>query len=361
MCPLVCPPVSFAVAVQASLFQSVTSAIKSDSFFSRSCHLNMGQGPCSMILGVVPAWSTEPRCRPAFWGRALLCREWGYGKRAGIDYRREHTKPVGLDGSGIARRSRGLQKYGSVLDGLSFQVTLRQDQQATRAAMLDGLNAAANELSSGDFFVFLYSGHGGQRPDTSGDDEDRLDEVYLPFDREILDDELGVIWPKFKSGVRVVVLTDSCHSGTGLRGALPPASSTRGAAPRAVMAPKLLGLGLPAATRSATRSRIRRPGESDPHECVPRRTDRGRHKPWWCLHPGPHPSDERILRTTRNFISRLRVSLPAGGHVQISQLNQKGPGVQDFVKQRPFDLNAKVDIQLSSATKTKIEEGKKFT
>ena len=94
---------------------------------------------------------------------------------------------------------------------------------ATSAAVIAGITNAAKQLKSGDLFFLTYSGHGGQVPDKNGDekDNDRMDETWCLFDRQLVDDELYALWSKFKKGVRILVLSDSCHSGTVTR-ALPP-------------------------------------------------------------------------------------------------------------------------------------------
>ena len=63
-----------------------------------------------------------------------------------------------------------------------------------------------------------YSGHGGQVPDGDDEEADSSDETWVAFDRQIVDDELYELWGKFKPGVRIVVLSDSCHSGSVNRG-----------------------------------------------------------------------------------------------------------------------------------------------
>jgi hypothetical protein len=62
--------------------------------------------------------------------------------------------------------------------------------------------------------VITYSGHGGQLPDMNNDEEDGLDETWCLFDGELLDDELGNLWTLFPEGIRILVISDSCHSGT---------------------------------------------------------------------------------------------------------------------------------------------------
>jgi hypothetical protein len=97
--------------------------------------------------------------------------------------------------------------------GIKASVLLTQD--ATRARTLKGIRAAAKALKSGDLFFLSYSGHGGQVDDVSGEDEtDKLDETWCLFDGQLIDDELYFELTKFKKGVRIIVLSDSCHSGT---------------------------------------------------------------------------------------------------------------------------------------------------
>jgi hypothetical protein len=93
---------------------------------------------------------------------------------------------------------------------------------ATRAKTLAALRAAAKALGAGDFFFLTYSGHGGQVDDVTGDEPDRKDETWCLFDGELLDDELYFELSRFREGVRVLVLSDSCHSGTVTRDRQPP-------------------------------------------------------------------------------------------------------------------------------------------
>ena len=92
--------------------------------------------------------------------------------------------------------------------------------KATRAKVLAGIRAAARKLKSGGFFFLTYSGHGGQIPDVSGEEVDKKDETWCLFDGQLIDDELYLELSKFVTGVRVLVLSDSCHSGTVTRAAV---------------------------------------------------------------------------------------------------------------------------------------------
>lgn len=101
-----------------------------------------------------------------------------------------------------------------------FEVKTLLTDEATREAVIEEMTMAADELGSGDIFMISYSGHGGWLPDINGDEEDQNDETWCLYDGEILDDELLVQYAKFTKGVRVIVFSDSCHSGTVTKAAL---------------------------------------------------------------------------------------------------------------------------------------------
>jgi hypothetical protein len=87
-------------------------------------------------------------------------------------------------------------------------------KSATRASLAKGMSQAAAALKSGDIFFLTYSGHGGQLPDLNADEPDGLDETWCLYDGELVDDELFTALGKFAAGVRILVLSDSCHSGS---------------------------------------------------------------------------------------------------------------------------------------------------
>jgi metacaspase-1 len=95
-------------------------------------------------------------------------------------------------------------------------------QAGTRKAVLAGIRKAAATLGQGDLFLLTYSGHGGQVPDTSGDEPDKKDETWCLYDGQLIDDELYFELSRFAAGVRVLVLSDSCHSGSVTRDLPPP-------------------------------------------------------------------------------------------------------------------------------------------
>jgi hypothetical protein len=119
----------------------------------------------------------------------------------------------------------------AIADDRGFDSTILLTSEGTADAVIAEIERAAGELEAGDIFLATYSGHGGQVPDRNDEGEtDRSDETWVAFDREIVDDELYALWAKFQPGVRILVLSDSCHSGSvtkAIQGDVPSVVATR--------------------------------------------------------------------------------------------------------------------------------------
>jgi hypothetical protein len=102
----------------------------------------------------------------------------------------------------------------AIADSQGFKGTMVLTRAATRKNVIAGITTAAGKLKKGDIFLLTYSGHGGQVPDTNGDESDAQDETWCLYDGEMIDDELDALFAKFAAGVRILVFSDSCHSGT---------------------------------------------------------------------------------------------------------------------------------------------------
>jgi hypothetical protein len=120
--------------------------------------------------------------------------------------------------------------------GRGMKATLLLTKDGTRAKLLRALRAASKTLVKGDLFFLSFSGHGGQVPDVSGEEADKLDETWCLYDGQLIDDELYQELGKFATGVRILVLSDSCHSGTVVR-AGPPALAAGAPEARSKMMP----------------------------------------------------------------------------------------------------------------------------
>jgi len=114
----------------------------------------------------------------------------------------------------------------------SSEITVLADAQATKARVMALLTAAVKDAQAGKIgtLLFSFSSHGTQMADKSGDEPDGMDEAFVPYDiaekgnawdpaRIIGDDELHDLFGKLPANVLLEVYLDTCHSGSGLRGA----------------------------------------------------------------------------------------------------------------------------------------------
>jgi hypothetical protein len=125
-----------------------------------------------------------------------------------------HYPPVAV----LRRCEADAQSLAAVAEARGYSTRSLLGSQATTSAVLGALAEAARRLSDGDSLLFTFSGHGGRLPDLTGDEgADPYDETLCLYDRELLDDELFVAWCRFAKGVRIVMVADSCHSGTAHR------------------------------------------------------------------------------------------------------------------------------------------------
>ena len=120
----------------------------------------------------------------------------------------------------------------SVLGFKASEVAVLTDAQASKANIMAQLKAALAAAKAGQisYLLFSLSSHGTQMADKSGDEPDGMDEAFVPADiaqkgnawdpaHIICDDELHDLFQQLPTGVLLEVYLDTCHSGTGLRGA----------------------------------------------------------------------------------------------------------------------------------------------
>ena len=122
--------------------------------------------------------------------------------------------------------------YKDLLGFKTTEMSVLTDAQATKADIMAQLNAMVADAKAGklSYLVFSLSSHGTQMNDTSGDEPDGMDEAFVPHDiaekagawdpeHIICDDELHDLFVQLPAGVLLEVYLDTCHSGSGLRGA----------------------------------------------------------------------------------------------------------------------------------------------
>jgi hypothetical protein len=102
----------------------------------------------------------------------------------------------------------------NIAENAGFEVNTLLTEDATRQNVIDGISNAASNLKPGDIFMISYSGHGGSIRDLNMDEPDMRDETWCLFDGHMIDDETHYLFSTFKPGVRILTLSDSCHSGT---------------------------------------------------------------------------------------------------------------------------------------------------
>lgn len=115
---------------------------------------------------------------------------------------------------GCENDARAMQAIASAR-GFASQQLLGAD--ATWPGLLAAMDRAAAALAAGDLLLLTYSGHGASVEDRSGDEPDARDEVWCLHDGMILDDEIHHRLCAFAAGVRVLVVSDSCFSGSVIR------------------------------------------------------------------------------------------------------------------------------------------------
>lgn len=117
-------------------------------------------------------------------------------------------------------------------------ITLLRDEKADKDGILKALDDLEARVNKGDIVVVHYSGHGQQIFDNNGDELDGYDEALVSINAparyhkipgytgqdHVRDEEFGekitAIRQKVGKEGHVLVIMDSCHSGTGTRGGI---------------------------------------------------------------------------------------------------------------------------------------------
>jgi len=109
-------------------------------------------------------------------------------------------------------------------DFKSENIDLITDGECTKKNMLKYLRKLTMDVQSGDYIFFHYSGHGSQvavNDWTNNKESDGMDEILCPVDLDwndpLRDHELGAFFTKLPPDVKILIILDCCHSGTGLR------------------------------------------------------------------------------------------------------------------------------------------------
>jgi len=88
------------------------------------------------------------------------------------------------------------------------------DSKATIPNVKKAWSKLIKNAKVGDVIVLTYSGHGTSVADTNNDEPDGRDEAICLYDGLLIDDVIRSMFSKKKEGVKLVFISDSCHSGT---------------------------------------------------------------------------------------------------------------------------------------------------
>lgn len=150
------------------------------------------------------------------------------GLLVGINYRGTRNQLGGCINDALAVRKQLMATYPNANLELMTDDT---PVKPTRDNILNKLKDLVANARSGDTIMFHYSGHGSQVPDLDGDEDDGMDETICPInfldprtisrngrilrvDSQIVDDEINEIISDVPHGVKFLMLSDSCHSGS---------------------------------------------------------------------------------------------------------------------------------------------------
>ena len=108
--------------------------------------------------------------------------------------------------------------WRETLEARDFQATSLIDGEASKSNMIEAISKIVADTGRDDISVITYSGHGTWVPDEDDDEVDGRDEALCPHDisqgQILTDDELYDIFSERNRGARIIMISDSCHSGT---------------------------------------------------------------------------------------------------------------------------------------------------
>ena len=123
-----------------------------------------------------------------------------------------------------------------MLTRLGYQdINTLVNRQATKAGIVSAFKKLAAKCMNGDVIYIHFSGHGQQVTDVNGDETDKWDEAWIPYDaymkydankykgeKHLIDDEINMLLTGIKDKIgnngKLMVVVDACHSGDSSRG-----------------------------------------------------------------------------------------------------------------------------------------------
>lgn len=142
----------------------------------------------------------------------------------GVD---DYLDPAISDLPGAARDAHDIHQ--SLLGIPDIRVTKLIGREASKSRIVEAFREMIRASATDDTLIFSYAGHGVQLPDRNGDEEDGMDEAFLlpdfrmdamGEDSLLFDDEMDALIRE-AAPREVLLIADSCHSSTAVRGASP--------------------------------------------------------------------------------------------------------------------------------------------
>jgi hypothetical protein len=151
------------------------------------------------------------------------------------------------------------------LDFAARNIHSLTDGKATKAKVLQEMDWLFQDAEPDDRVLLHFSGHGSYVASSDGDGDDGKSEIFCLVnmdwddpDSYLVNGDLRRWTQRLPEGVRLVVVLDSCHSGTGTRFIMPPPSATGVPAPHYLIAVKATAA---RATMTENRAAMATPGD----------------------------------------------------------------------------------------------------
>ncbi len=132
-----------------------------------------------------------------------------YALHFGIDKPSYHIEEDNLTSNSSVLNAK---YYHGLSKSLGFNSRIRTDKNATSYSLIRNLTKLSKEMKAGDFLFLTYCGHGTSVVARS--EFDGLSEILILFDRLFLDAELARCLSRFKEGVFIFIVSNSCLNGT---------------------------------------------------------------------------------------------------------------------------------------------------
>jgi len=151
-------------------------------------------------------------CLSWLFGNKVKPPAWEHSPRVALLFGINNYGGFGQDLNGCIN---DVELAASRLNG--FQIRKFLDKQVTVRNFINQVEYAIANSVENDVIYIHYSGHGTYVEDLSGDELDGYDEALYLYDGPLIDDKMNEMLQKIPEGVTVLLLLDSCFSGTATR------------------------------------------------------------------------------------------------------------------------------------------------